>query len=83
MTAFRKGDDPRRWRGGRVAHRKITDPWAFMALWYDVSVTVAEIATRYRLSQTTIAKAAKRFGFTPRMQLLEAAKMGPWKRKAA
>lgn len=83
MTAFKKGHDPRRWRGGNVGRSKIPDAWAFAALWYDATIPLTEIARRYKVSMRTVSKLAQRFGFTPRMVLLEKAKLGPWKRKAA
>ncbi len=85
MKPFQKGPDQRRWRGGKGRGKllKQIDAWAFAAIWYDATIPVTEIARRYGLSGNTVSKLAKRYGLTPRMVLLEKAKLGPWKRKAA
>ncbi len=83
---FAKGHDPRRYKGGRTTRNKtakITDREEFTRFWNELYNTVEMIATRYSVSQQTVYNTAKAFGLTPRMVLLERAKLGPWKRKAA
>lgn len=83
---FLRGHDPRRYKGGRSTRNKtarITDREGFTRVWLDLTVTVAEMAAKYGVSQQTIYNTSKAFGLPRRMPLLEAAKLGPWKRKAA